>query len=75
MLKRMVKVNFHRLAAMLNIWHEIIPKITPWELFFGIFEGFSRSKSPGKKDFLKELSVKFVLFLSKTFFFRVIFCE
>ena len=53
-----------------TLWHEIITKIIPWELFFVIFEGFSalemsrekRQNVQGKNDIFKELRVRYVIF-------------
>ena len=48
-------------SPLITLWHEIIAKIIPWELFFVILRHFALSESPGNKDSFKELRVKFVI--------------
>ena len=42
----------------ITLWHEMIVKITPWEICFVIIEEFCSLKNSGKNDFFKELCVK-----------------
>ena len=50
-------------TAPITLWHEIIAKIIPWELFFVIYHEFWAFKiSRKERHFFRELHVKFVIF-------------
>ena len=40
----------------ITLWHEIIAKIIPWELFFVKLEGFYTLKISGKEGLFQEIT-------------------
>ena len=41
---------------VITLWHEIIPKIIPWELFFVMLEGFHTLKISWKEGLFQGIT-------------------
>ena len=55
-----------------TLWHEIITKIIPWELFFGIFEAFCALEMSRKERHFQGIAREIRNF-SENNYFRIIF--